>query len=435
MPKFLFILVALLGLQPVNAQDLIETYQLALENDPDYKSAYLNQLSTAEFKSQSIAQMLPNISFTASSKRDRLNNKKSTFQGSGTQNYWNHGLTFNLTQPVFHWDHWILLGQADNRIAQAEAQFQANYQSLIVKTTEAYFNILAARDNLEFTIAEKTAIEKQLEQAKQRFEVGLIAITDVYEAQAAYDQAHANEIEAENLLDNNKESLRELIGHYNAELQPLLEEIPLQLPEPADIEAWTKTAENSNFTIVAQLNDAEISRKNIQIQQSGHLPTLDIVGSYGAQDNTSNFGLRGDTQSIGLQVNVPIFSGGGVYSKTQQAEYDYQIAKEKLIKTKRSITREVRNAYRGVVASHSRVHALAATVQSSESALEASEAGFEVGTRTMVDVLAEQRNLYRSKRDYARSRYDYLINGIKLKNAAGSLAETDLEQVNQMLQN
>ena len=436
--KTIAVLLAVLPIQYGYAQDLIETLQLALENNPELKSAYLNQYSTAEFRSQSIAQMLPNISVNASSSRDRINNTKtlatfSNFRGTGTQNFWNNVFSINFRQPVFNWGHWVQLNQSDNKIAQAEAQYQATYQELIVITSEAYFNILAAQDNLEFTIAEQKAIEQQLEQAKQRFEVGLIAITDVYEAQAAYDQSRANEIEAENLLDNTKESLREIIGEYEADLNLLQANIPLNLPEPANISSWSTAAESNNFNIVAQLNQTEIARKEINLKQSDHLPTIDLTANYGVQDNTSTFGLRGDTQSFGLELNMPIFEGGGTYSRTKQAEFDYQREKENLIKIKRAVTRQVRNAYRGVESSVSRAHALQATVKSSESALEATEAGFEVGTRTMVDVLAEQRNLYRSKRDYSRSRYEYLINIIKLKEASGSLTEADLQQINQHL--
>ncbi len=432
--KYLVVFVICFTIQKGYAQDLMETYQLAIDNDPEFRSAYLNQFSTAENKSQSIARMLPNVSLIASSSRDRLDNKKVTFQRSGVQNYWSHALTLNFSQPVFHLEHWVQLSQSENQIAQAEAQYQAQHQALMVKTADAYFNILAAQDNLEFTIAEKTAIEKQLEQAKQRFEVGLIAITDVYEAQAAYDQARANEIVAANLLDDEKEILRELIGENNkAELNPLHDKIRLNLPEPTDISSWDKVSETNNFNIIAQLNQTEVARKAVLLQQTGHLPTVDVVGNYSFQDSNSTFGLRGDTRSIGLQLNFPIFEGGAVYSRSKQAQYEYRREKENLTKVKRSVIRQVRNAFRGVITSLSQVKALKATVKSSESALEATEAGFEVGTRTMVDVLAEQRNLFRSKRDYARSRYDYLINGIKLKEAAGSLTEADLEQVNQFL--
>ena len=427
------ILLIALPIQYGFAQDLIETHQLALSNNPDLNSAYLNKYSTFEFRSQSIAQMLPNISLSGSSDRQRLNNKKTTFQSNGTQNYWNHSFALNFKQPIFNWGHWVQLNQSENRIAQSEAQYQATYQELIVQTTEAYFNILAAQDNFEFTISEKNAIEKQLEQATHRFKVGLIAITDVHEAQAGYDQSIANEIEAVNLLDDSKENLREIIGENEANLNLLQENIPMNLPEPADIKSWSESAEKNNFNIIAQLNQAEVARKEVNLKRSSHLPTIDLVGNYGVQDNTSNFGLRGDSQSIGLEFNLPIFEGGGTHSRAKQAQFNYQREKEGLTKVKRTVTRQVRNAYRDVISSLSRVKALFATVKSSESALEATEAGFEVGTRTMVDILTEQRNLYRSMRDYSRSRYDYLINGIKLKEAAGSLSETDLQEINQYL--
>jgi outer membrane protein len=427
------LLAALLSAKSAFSQDLLETYQLALKNDPDYKSSDINKLTTAEIKSQSIAQMLPNLSFNANSSRNRL--ESTSFLGTNLQHYWDHKLGFNLKQPVFHWDHWIQLDQADNKIAQAEAQFQAKQQNLIRRTAEAYFNILAAQDNLEFSISEKKSIEKQLEQAKQRFDVGIIAITDVYEAQAGYDRAVASEIEAQNQLDNSKEALREIIGENAADLNGLQARIPLSPPAPDDLSSWSNAAESNNFSVVAQFNQAEYIRKTVDLQQSKHLPTLDIVAQYSEQDSGNRYGLRGDNESVGLQFNLPLFEGGGTSSRTRQAEHEYEAAKEELIKVKRSVNRGVKDAYRGVVSSISRVNALEATSKSAEKAVEAAEAGFEVGTRTMVDVLTEQRNLYKAKSDYARSRYDYLINGIKLKEAAGSLSEQDLQQINQYLQN
>lgn len=427
-------LVMLMPLNSGFAQDLLETYQLALQNDPDYKASDINKLSVAEIKSQSIAQMLPNIGFTASSARNRLQSEKNSYMGNGLQHYWDQNLGVNLKQPVFHWEHWIQLDQSDNKIAQAEAQFQAKQQNLIRRTAEAYFNILAAQDNLEFANAEKKSIGKQLEQAKQRFEVGIIAITDVYEAQAGYDRALANEIEAQNQLDNSKEALQEILGDNSANLNSLQAQIPLSPPAPEDLTAWSDSAENNNFAIVAQFNQTEYIRKTIDLQQSKHLPTLDIVAQYKQQDNGNKFGFRGDNEIIGLQMNLPLFEGGGTSSRTRQAQHDYEAAKQELLKVKRSATRSVKDAFRGVVSSISRVKALDATVQSAEKAVEAAEAGFEVGTRTMVDVLTEERNLYKAKSDYARSRYDYLINGIKLKEAAGSLSELDLQQINQYLQ-
>lgn len=425
----------LTGISPLHAQNLSETYELALQNAPVLKQAQAKQSAVSESKDQSIARFLPNISAAGASQKQWLHNlKTNTYQGAAVnQEFWNNTFNLNMTQPLFHWEHWIQLSQSDNQIAQAEATYLAELQNLMVKTTEAYFNVLYAEDNLQFASAEKQAITRQLEQAQQRFDVGIIAITDVNEAQAGFDQANANEIEAANNLDNQKEALREIIGENDASLNALGEQLPLVKPDPPDISAWSDLAELNNFSIISAFNQAEVSRKAIDLQRSGHLPRLDLIGSYGASDNTSSFGARGDTQSIGVQLNVPLFEGGAVNSRTRQAGYEYQAAKEDLVAKKRAVKRQVKDAYRGIMTAISRVAALKAAVISATSALEATEAGFGAGTRTMIEVLNEQRNLYRAKRDFARTRYDYLINGIKLKQAASSLSQDDIEQVNRLL--
>ena len=417
-----------------SAEDLIAIYERALQNDPVIKQFEAKQSAAGESRNQGLARFFPTLDATAASSRNWLHNKKAgTFRGPTNQEYWDNTFSLNLTQPVFHWEHWVQLSQSDNQIAQAEAAYQAELQKLIVRTTEAYFNVLSAQDNLEFTVSEKEAIAKQLDQAKERFEVGIIPITDVYEAQAAYDQTTANELEAANNLDNQKEALREIIGESEALINPLGETLPLKKPEPNNLSKWDETAETNNLDIIAAFNQMEVKHKDVDIQRSGHLPKLDIVGSYGAQDNTSSFGLRGDTQSIGLQLNVPLFEGGAVNSKTRQASFEYEAAKENLTAVKRQVKRQVNNTYRSILTSISRIEALKATVTSAASALEASEAGFEVGIRTMVDVLGEQRNLYRAKRDLSRARYDYLINTIKLKQTTSDLTQIDLEQINKLL--
>jgi len=312
------------------SQNLMETYQLALDNDPLLKQALANRKAIDEIKHQNIAQMLPQISGRAESNFNRLNNKKINFQGQGVQEYYEHSYSINLTQPLFHWEHWVQLSQADNQIAQAEAQYLAEQQNLITRTSEAYFNILAAQDALEFTIAEKNAIAQQLEQAEQRFKVGLIAITDVHEARAGFDKARADEIAAINEVDNAKEALREIIGDQEILLSTLALEIPLSNPEPADIEKWSKNAQEQNLEIISSFNETEVARKEITLERSGHFPQLDLIASHRESDNNSTFGLRGDVQQVGLQLNVPIFEGGGVYFRTRQAEQQYIQAKEKL---------------------------------------------------------------------------------------------------------
>jgi len=433
------IFIALTGISPLKAQDLSETYELALQNDPVLKEAQANQLATGESKPQSIARLLPNISANGLSSRDWLSNKKyhvdsrnPDYRGP-TQEYWSFVYNLKLTQPLFHWDYWIQLSQSDNQIAQAEADYEAVLQKLMVRTTEAYFNVLSAQDTSDLILAEKQSISRQLDQAKQRFEVGLNSITDVYEAQAAFDDAIANEIEAVHDLENKKEALREIIGDNEVQLNSLGATLPLLTPEPANITAWSDAAETNNFFIISAFNKTEFSRKSIEVQRAGHLPQLDMVASYTGSDVNSTSGFRGDAQSVGVQLNVPIFEGGAVNSRTRQASYQYEAAKENLIAVKRAVKRQVKDAYNGVVSNISRVEALKTAVTSSESAVEASQVGFEIGTRTMVEVLAEQKKLYRIKRDLYRSRYDYLINSIKLKQASSELTQNDLEQINRLL--
>lgn len=420
--------------KPCYAQNLTDILALALENNPGLREVHARKAATEEAKNQNIARLLPNLSATGASSKDYLNNEKlGTFRGSGEQDFYSNTFNLNLTQPIFHWEHWIQLSQSDNQIAQAEANFQAELQSLMVKITEAYFNILAAEDDLTFIQAERAAIARELEQAQKRYEVGLIAVTDIYEAQAGFDQANANEIEAQNALDNQKEALREIIGDTEAVLDRLDDNIPLTQPEPADIETWSLSAEANNLNIIAAFNEAEAARKTIDLQRSGHLPKLDLVASLGLSDVSSSFGLRGDSQSIGLQLNLPIYEGGAVNSRTRQAVHEYEAAKQKLLSSKRSAIKQVKDAYRGVLSNISRVNALQSGVTSAENALTATQAGLDVGTRTLIDVLNEQKNLFKTKRDLARSRYDYLINSIKLKQASSNLSELDISRINRLL--
>lgn len=427
------LLLCLPGL--TKAEDLIEVFEKALQNDPIVKQAEAKQSSAGEKREQGLARFFPVISATGASAREWRHSKIPSLTNlfPASQEYWNSSFSLNFSQPLFHWDHWVQLSQSDNQIAQAEADYQAELQNLMVRTTEAYFNILSAQDNLNFTVSEKEAISKQLEQAKARFDAGVIPITDVYEAQAAFDQTAANEIEAINNLDNQKEALKEIIGETEGQLNLLGETLPLKKPEPQDISKWSDNAEINNLSIISAFNQMEIARKNIDMQRNGHMPKLDLVGTYGVTENGSAFGPRGDTQNIGVQLNVPLFEGGAVNSRTRQASFEYQAAKENLTAVKRSVKKDVHNTYRNVMTNMGRIDALKTTVSSTASALEASEAGFEVGIRTMVDVLVEQRNVYRAKRDLSRARYDYLINTIKLKQTTSSLTQTDLESINSLL--
>ncbi|MGZ5006848.1 MAG: TolC family outer membrane protein [Methylobacter sp.] len=433
-----FAVTVLTGISPLNAQNLSETLTLALRNNPALHQAQAKLSATAESKDQSIARLLPNVYATAAGSREYLHNIKaktrSDFRGTNVnQDYWNNTFNVNLTQPLFRWEYWVELSQSDNEIARSEALYQAELQNLMAKTTEYYFNVLAAKDALVFIQAEKQAIAEQLAQAKQRFEAGFVAMTDVYEAQAAFDQAVTSEIEAGNQLDNQKDLLREIIGSNEARLNELGERLPLLKPVPADMSAWNQLAQGNNLNIVSAINQAEVARKSIELNRSGHLPSLDLIAAYGVSDNSSSFGLRGDGRSVGVQLNLPLFEGGMVNSKTRQAAFEYEAAKENLSASRLRVEREVNYAYRALMTSISRVESLNSAIVSAQKALEANETGFQAGTRTMVDVLITQKNLFKAKRDFSRARYDYLIYSIKLKQASSDLTQNDIEQINRLL--
>ena len=375
--------------------------------------------------------MLPTIGLAANLNRVNRDVRSSPTATDDTFN--NQDVTLSLSQPVYRKERWLSVDQAQILSSKADVDFLAAEQDLIVRLAQAYFNVLSAQDTLEFVLSDKKAIERQLEQAKQRFEVGLIAITAVHEAQAAYDQATANQINAENALDNAHEALREIIGNQNFSLNRVVDKLELSRPDPADLTAWTEKALQQNPNVIAAKNNSEVAQKEIEVKRSGHYPTVDLVGSHGISRTSANNGSDLDTTSIGLQLALPLYAGGGVTASTEKAQLDFEAAQYGVEQQKRVVTRQVRDAYRGVIASISQVKALKATRVSSKSALEATEAGFEVGTRTIVDVLNSQRNLYSAIRDYSQARYNYIINGLLLKQAAGTLSVKDLEQVNQWL--
>ena len=402
---------------------LTDLYDLAKQSDPQLRGAVAALEATREGSKQSRAVLYPDIRLTANIAENDEDSSPS---------YSSDGWTLSLTQPIYRRDRRIAVNQSDIATRQAELDFSAAEQSLIVRLSERYFDVLAAIDNLEFAQAEKKAIGRQLDQTKQRFEVGLIAITDVHEAQARFDLAVAQEIVAQNGLANARITLREVTGSFSGELEPLSETVPLIPPQPADVERWGSTAVEQNPTVTAARFGADASREEIRRLRSGHYPTLDLVASQSNSDiDGGSMGPREtDTTTLSLQLIVPIYQGGLVSSQTRQAEHRYNQALEGLEQQRRAVDRQTRNAYLGVVASISQVKALQQALVSSRSALQATEAGFEVGTRTIVDVLNAQRELFRARRDLARARYDYVLNSLRLKQAAGTLVESDLIQVN-----
>lgn len=414
------------------ADDLVSVYQLALDADPQYQAAVEAHQAALEVVPQSRAALLPDIGISGDVSRNRFDPR-----GSGDTTYsTNQTYSVGLRQALYQRERFIQLEQADSRVAQADAELLAAQQDLLLRTATRYFLVLGAQDNLEFVEADKKAIARTLERAQQRFDVGLAAITDTLEAQARYDIAVSDAINADRLLDDTKEALRELTGELPVAPEVLKAEIPLLAPDPADQEAWISAAIEQNPLVLAARAATTVAKQEIQVQNSGHYPTVDVVADYSYRD--TQFGgitpLERNDSAIGLQFNLPLYQGGLVSSQTRQSRYRYNEARELQVKQRRATERQTRDNYRGVISGISKVEALQHAVLSNEKAVEAAEAGFEVGTRAVVDVLDAQRELLRARRDYARSRYDYLLDTLRLKQAAGILHETDLVQVNNWLE-
>jgi outer membrane protein len=330
---------------------------------------------------------------------------------------------------------WVSLRQANISVAQARAELLDARQDLIVRVAEAYFSVLFSEDNLEFATGEKDATARQLERAHEFFEVGLIAITDVKQSQASYDSAVAQEIAAVNELDISREELQVITGQYMKKLNKLSVRMPLVAPEPQDISQWVETALGQNLRLRAAALASAIAEQEIKRQRAGHYPTLDLFGARSVTDNAG--GLRGDSDTtdttVGLKLNFPIFSGGRVSSRTRQARYDFQEAVDNLSGQRRETVRETRASYLKVNSGISQVKALKQALESTQTAAEATQAEFDVGTRTAVDVLLGLRDTFRSEREYSRARYDYILATLRLKRAAGILSDADVWEVNSWL--
>ncbi|MFN4291430.1 MAG: TolC family outer membrane protein [Permianibacter sp.] len=436
---------------PSQAENLLDVYRAALQNDPTFLASEARATAAKEGIAIARSSLLPQISGTVStSKTDQDSAGNQVFGAlvvpSETKSETNRdSISLRLDQQIYHHDTWIGLSQAKKRAEQAELGYKGELQALVVRASEAYFNVLSAQDGVQLAQSELEAIGKQLEQTKQRFNVGLIAITDVHEAQARYDQAQANMISAQNTLDNANESLRQITGAYYRSISRLKTELPLISPEPASADDWVKVAQENNLSLMAQRIGVEVAREEVKRQRAGHYPTLDLQATYSDIDSdgdstdltdntTSTFDNSQESKTIGLQLSVPIFSGFRTSASTDQAAANYVVAAQDMEKQHRQTVRDARSAYLGLQAAISSVKALTQAEISAQSALEATQAGFEVGTRTIVDVLQATSNLYQAKRNLWRARYDYALNVLRLKAAAGTLVEEDLVKVNSWLE-
>lgn len=439
MKKSVYCLFCLLWvLSPVvHATNLTDLYEIAEQQDPQFLQLIANHRAVLERKPQAWAQLRPNINLTSNTiyNDQSISTEGGGFGSSGDVSFNSRGYRIGVNQPIFRLDRIRTLAQADSQIQQAATEIEVARLDLMVRLAERYFAVLSAHDNLQFAYAEEESLQRQLEQAEQRFDVGLIAITDVQEATAGYDRAVAAKIRAENAIDVAEEELREIVGEYEPSLDKLNQEMPLLKPEPLSIDDWTDTALQQNLEIIAAAHAVDISRQQIKVAGAGHYPTLDLVANHGYDTTGGRFGGTSihDT-SVGIELNIPIYQGGGTQSRVREAVELNEVSLYALDQARRKAERSTRTAYLNVLSGISEVGALKQAVISSETALEATQAGFEVGTRTAVDVVNAERVVQDSRRNYANARYDYIIDTLQLKQAAGSLSTDDLSYISNWLQ-
>ena len=460
--KRLFILIALCSsVTCAAAADLMAVYQRALQNDPQLREAEASRLATLESKPQALAALLPHLSASGTSSREHDNGSQSTtqpvviapgkpavletFPFAGRTVTTTHRYGLDLRQNLFSWENWVALRRADSQVAQAEADYQAAQQDLIERVAQRYFDVLAAQDDLEAQQVALTSIRRQLEQAEAREAIGLIAVTDVAEARAAHDSGAAAVIAAKRTLASTQELLREITGDAFESLARPIEPFEMANPDPVSEDRWVEMALQQNLSLVSSRLATDIARENISSARSGHFPSLDLVGNrYKANNNGTNVFSDGspaggntldqDQRSIGLQLTFPLYAGGMVSSQVRQSVYQHRAAKERLERVARQTEHDARDAYLGVLSEISRVKALRRAVESNAISLHATELGYEAGTRTAVDVLQSRQLWVQAQTGYSRSRYDYMLNILKLQQAAGTLTQQSLEKINALLQ-
>jgi outer membrane protein len=431
----LALLIAATFAPGVEAANLMDIYRDALANDAALASARAAYQAGQEKLPQARALLLPSLDLGAST---IWNKEEILTRSSGITtdyNYNSNGAKLTLMQPIYRRQNWAAYEQGKLQSAVAEIQYAAAQQGLILNVAQAYFDVLLAQDNVALAGTQKKAIQEQLEQAKMSFEVGTATITDTHEAQARFDLANAGEIAALNELEIRQRALEKIIGKLPGPLATLAAELSLQAPEPNDISKWVGAAEQDNLLVQAKRVSAEIANQEVERNRGGHHPTLDLVATYGDSGlSGGRFGAY-DTRSttIGLQLGLPLYQGGATSSRVREAVANQEKARQDLTLEVRQSALSTREAYLGVTSGAAQVRALEQALVSSQSSLDSTRLGLEVGVRTNVDVLNAQQQLFSAKRDLYKARYAYLVSRLKLKSAAGTLAEDDLQQVNQWL--
>lgn len=435
-----------LSISPVAlAVDLVGVRDMAVNSDPVLQAAVYRREATGENKRQAWAGLLPQIDLSGQLVRG---DSETLIMSDSVSDLDvdNENYRLELRQALYDQGNYERLDVARGQISEAEALYQVTFQDFLLRVADAYFLVLTNIDNVTFAEAEEEALQRQFEQAEQRFEVGLTAVTDVHEARASYDNARARAIVARNNLEDAKEALRELTGTYFEEYDQLQDELPLVEPSPGSAEEWVQVALAENPSVLAQQATVEIAEATVRLERSGHFPTLDLNASYNEftnneytivddfQNPIGTTDLQVDDTRVGITLNIPLYRGGLTSSRTRQARYLLNATAEDLDQVQRATVRNTENSFRAVLAGIQEVEAFKQAEISAESALEATQAGFEVGTRTIVDVLIANQRLFQSQRDSSEARHQYILSHLRLKANAGRLDSEDLAVVNQLLE-
>ncbi len=438
-----FALAAVLGSGlPAHASDLLEAFHAAQANDAVFAADIAKHEAAQEKLTQGRSLMLPSLNASANTTYNQYNVQYSNVPPglplpAGQFNYNSHGYGATLVQPLYREQNWAMYSESELQVAQADAQFKSEQNDLALRVARAYFDVLLAEDDVELAAAQKAAISEQLAQAKRNFEVGTATITDTHEAQSRFDLVTAQEIAAQSNLEIKRRMLQQITGQSPQDLRRLGDQFTLDMPQPPDVEKWVSTAQQNNLQIAAAQAAAELADKEVDRNRGGNYPTLDAVATY--NKNYANAGMFGyiGTQStmktVGLQLNVPIFEGGATLSKWREAQANRDRAKSELESANRTVALQTRQAYLGVVNGLAQVKALQAALTSSQSLLDSTKLGQEVGVRTNLDVLNAQQQLYTTRRDLYQAEYNFLISELQLKAAAGMITENDVAGVNHAL--
>lgn len=422
---------------PACAEDLLFHYQRALESDPKLKGGQANRDAVRSRLSQARAGFLPTVSATAARNRhdeEVTTDSTITSRPTGEARYSSSEYRLNVSQPIYNPALSAGYRMADADLERAEAEYAASRQELMLRVAQAYFDVLLFQETLSLARAEKDSLARQLESAQARLKAGVASITDVHDTRARFQTVSAQEIEVLNQLDDKREALREITGVTPSDLANLKKEMPLVSPEPLDIQRWTQTAVDQNLSLKAAKAAEESARQNIAQSRAGHHPTLSLVGNRSRNDADGSIpgpGVRSDETVVGLQLNIPIFQGGLVSARVDEAAYRYEAAHHDVEVRRRAVERGTRSSFQGVTGTRAKIEALQQTVDAATASVSAKTEGYTAGVYTTVNVLDATRDLYRAQRDLIEARHHYVLNLLQLKFAAGTLGDEDLVAINE----